>query len=164
LPSGEEEHKKMNRWIILHGVVFLAFVFLTGCQTTPTSKVETTIKTSSEVNPDPSGRASPVVVVVYELRSVSAFNSTDFFSLYDNSDTVLAKDLQRREAFQLTPGESRELKMEFQPGSHFLGVIAAFRNLENAQWRASVEAPPGRTTRFNIQLDPLAVSIVPIKR
>lgn len=127
-------------------------------------KVEVVIEASPDVNPDPTGRPSPIVLLVLELKSTSVFDTADFFALWEHPDTVLAGDVQNVERLQLMPGDARELKMEFQPGSQFLGIVAAYRQLEGARWRNAVETPPDKTTKVVVRLESLEVKIEPKKR
>ena len=84
---------------------------LTACSNvswlrSPTS-IDAQILASFEINPDANGRPSPLVVRIYELKSISAFNDADFFKLYDEEVATLGGDLLSREEFELTPGESK---------------------------------------------------------
>ncbi len=47
---------------------------------------------ASDVNPDAEGRASPVVVRVYQLKEEGAFNSADFFALFDKEQETLGAE------------------------------------------------------------------------
>ena len=50
------------------------------------------INADPSVNPDRGGRPSPIVVRVYELKSVAAFNSADFFSLFDKEQETRSEE------------------------------------------------------------------------
>ena len=71
------------------------------------AQVTGTVEASAQVNPSTSKRPSPLLVRVYELKSVAAFNSADFMSLYQRDQAELAADLLGREEFMLAPGECR---------------------------------------------------------
>jgi type VI secretion system protein VasD len=123
------------------------------------------MEASLYLNPDPGGRPSPVVVRVYQLRSPGAFQNADFFPLYDNEIATLGQNLiTPAEEFQLQPDESREYKTELDLATKYLGVIAAFRDLENARWRAFVKLPDKKKVRLKIKLESLAVSVSTGKR
>ena len=47
------------------------------------AKVVIRIKTSNDLNPDVQGRASPIVLRIYSLKSADAFNNARFFELYE---------------------------------------------------------------------------------
>ena len=107
------------------------------------------LQAASDVNPDAANRPSPVVVRLYLLKGDGLFNATDFFAVYDDEKTALKDDLVARSTeFTLRPGESATVP-EFLPGgdARFLGVIAAYRDYRNAQWRLVVPLPiPERVT------------------
>ena len=87
------------------------------------------------------GRASPVTVVIYHLKSAEAFMLADFFNLYQADSGVVAADLIKRIDMQVQPGQSLELSSEFDPETTHIGILAAFRDIDNATWRTLVEMP-----------------------
>lgn len=129
---------------------FLAVVLaLTGCAGAPKPiEVEGNISAAAELNPDYNGRSSPVVIRVYQLRSASAFQTADFFTIYDEESAALGKDLIFREELELQPGESREYKREMDPETRFVGVLAAFRDVEASTWRSMAEIPEKKFYEF----------------
>jgi len=96
---------------------------------------------SADVNPDASGKPSPVVVRVYQLKGDAAFAMADFFSLFDDETKVLGPELIGREEYLLTPAERRTVELVVPKTARFVGVIAAFRDIRNSQWRVVVPAP-----------------------
>jgi len=96
---------------------------------------------SADINPNRDGRPSPVTVAVYQLKSPDAFMSLDFFNLYDADSGALAADQVQRIDTQVRPGETLPLASEFDPETSHIGIIAAFRDIDNADWRAIVELP-----------------------
>jgi type VI secretion system protein VasD len=131
-----------------------------------TVKVKSTLTVAQELNPDYQGRSSPVNIIVFQLSSADAFSNADFFSLYDPDAAVLGDDLLGRTQLLLQPGEEREWTAEFDRETRFIGVIAAYRDIENAEWRATVELPTkGLIGRFfsknklRIVVDTLAISV-----
>jgi len=106
-----------------------------------TVKVTGEITTAMEVNPDYRARPSPVSLIVFQLASADSFQNADFFSLYDPDSGVLGGDLIQRTQIILQPGEVRPFENEFDEEARFIGIIAAYRDIENAEWRAMVELP-----------------------
>jgi len=132
-----------------------AVVFtLCGCASTPDpTAIKVTLEAAANVNPDVHGRPSPVIVRLYELRSPTAFTNADFFSLYDKDQEILGADLVVKEEIQLTPGEKRSFRRQTQPDTRHIAAIAAFRDLNRAQWRSTAVVPLQQTTRITIRLD-----------
>jgi type VI secretion system protein VasD len=98
-------------------VLLLAAVALCGCAgpgLKPPTKVDVVLQATAGVNPDASGRPSPIALSVYELRAAGKFSAADFLSLHERADQTLAADLVRREEALLAPGESRTLSLRLQ--------------------------------------------------
>src|SRR5262247_1114071 len=117
-----------------------AVALAVGCGSSP-PLLRGAITVAPNVNPDRAGRPSPIVVRVYELKSVAAFNGADFFALFENEQATLSSELIGREEFQLQPAETREYRRQLQPETKFIGVVGAFRDLEQARWRQTVPVP-----------------------
>jgi type VI secretion system protein VasD len=141
---------------------FLIFcgLYLFGCASEPSapppvlppSLVQLQIDASNTVNPGNNGEASPIMLKIYELRESSSFNTADFFALFNNDKAILGGDLVRKSELILKPGESKSL--EIKPGEDVqsLGFFAAFRQLDNAQWRTSVKIEKNQTQLVGIRL------------
>jgi type VI secretion system protein VasD len=125
----------------------------------PPTLINVEIVASAQVNPDGSGRPSPIVVRLYELKGLTRFNATDFYSLYSDDEAQIGGDLGKREQFILRPGSQKNYSHETPADTQYLGVIAAYRNIDRAVWRASVPIPAHRTTNFTILLDTLGLSL-----
>ena len=138
----------------------LAAVLVVGCASTPKpTKVTGKVEASTTINPSASQRPSPLMLRVYELKSPTAFNSADFMSLYQRDQAELAADLVAREELTLAPGESKPWAKMLSPDTKFIGVVAAYRDLEHARWRAIAPVEPGKAQKVLIQADALAVTV-----
>jgi type VI secretion system protein VasD len=109
----------------------------------PTAKAKAamTVAANADVNPDASGRPSPVVVRVYQLRTDGAFKQAEFFALFDDEEKALGQELISRDEFVLAPSEKRTLDVAVADETRYVGVLAAYRDIRNAQWRALIPAP-----------------------
>ena len=121
------------------------------------AQVSGTIQASAQVNPSASKRPSPLLVRIYELKSAAAFNNADFMSLYQRDQTELSTDLLGKDEFVLAPGESKPYAKTLSPDTRFLGVMAAYRNLEHSKWRSVVAVQPGRKQQIVIRAGELSV-------
>jgi type VI secretion system protein VasD len=143
----------------------LSGLLITGCATTAKlmepdpAKVVIRIASSTELNPDMMGRASPIVVRVYELKSDDIFNNADFFALYDEDASILGDDMTARDEMNIPPGENVSIEKELDIEARYIGVIAAYRDLDNAIWRGSIETPLDETTYINVTLGKLSLSV-----
>jgi type VI secretion system protein VasD len=146
--------------ILLAGLAVLA---LAGCgpKAPEPTRVVAKFQASPALNPDFQDRPSPIVVRFYELRSDSVFQTADFFQVYDEETQVLGPHMLAREELEVQPGEIRTLERELRPETQFIGVLAAYRDIEDAQWRASVEVAPNQTNELTVHLGRLEVRIEP---
>jgi type VI secretion system protein VasD len=127
------------------GVTFLVAVLaaLTACSSKPPkpSPTHAQFVVSGDVNPDASGRASPVVVRLFQLRNDGEFASADFFALYDKEKETLGASLIAREEYVLSPGETRKFDIPINAEARFIGVLAAYRDIRSSRWRALSSSP-----------------------
>lgn len=99
------------------------------------TKLDLTLSASDQVNLDLNGRPSPLVVRLLELKHPVAFENADFFSLYERPKASLSPDLVTSEELEVRPGETVDLKLSVEPGSRYVAVLAAYRDLPQTQWR-----------------------------
>ncbi len=97
--------------------------------------IELEIASHRNINPDHSGRPSPVKMKVFELRNNINFEHADFTTLFTNPIQVLGADLLATDEFILIPGETRIIKYMPNLATKYIGVIAGFRQLDRATWR-----------------------------
>jgi type VI secretion system protein VasD len=142
------------RWVLVVCCIALAG----GCRSGP-PLLQGSIKADPTINPDLHGRPSPVVVRVYELKSLEAFNNADFFALFDKESETLGSDLLGREEYDLRPAETRPYKRQLQPDTKFIGVVAAFRDLEHSRWRQAAPVPAKRSVTLTVGLQAQAVTV-----
>jgi type VI secretion system protein VasD len=132
------------------------FTVIGGCSSlspfSDTTKLDLRLQASDDLNPDLAGRPSPIVVRLLELKNPSSFNSAEFFSLYQRPKESLMPDLVSFEEMEVRPGEQRDLKLSVQPGSRYVGVIAAYRDLPEASWRYVVSLQEGEINRVGVVL------------
>lgn len=132
------------------------FTALGGCASlspySDTTKLDLKLQASEDLNPDLHGRPSPIVVRLLELKNPSSFNNADFFSLYQRPKESLMPDLVSFEEMEVRPGEARELKLSVQPGSRYVGVVAAYRDLPEANWRYVVSLEEGEINQAGVML------------
>ncbi len=127
-----------------------AAVAMAGCASAPPkpAAVTLTLQASADVNPDSTGRPSPVVVRIYQLKGDAAFSAAEFFALYDDEQKALGSDLIGKSVeATLRPGETNPVPgFTVDPLAGFVGVIAAYRDYRNAQWRIVVPRPTKSVT------------------
>ncbi|MDR2308135.1 MAG: type VI secretion system lipoprotein TssJ [Paucimonas sp.] len=148
---------RISRTMLRATWALAALFWLAGCSAlspySTMTKLDLTLVATDQLNPDINGRPSPVVVRLYELKRPVAFESTDFFSLYQRPKEILAQDMVASEEHELRPGETLTLKLSIDPESRFVGVMAAYRDLDQAQWRRLQVIRAGERVTANLYLD-----------
>ena len=123
----------------------------------PPASVAGTVQASAQINPSASKRPSPLLIRIYELKSAASFNAADFMSLYQRDQAELGGDLLAKEEFVLNPGETKTFAKTLAPDTRFLGVVAAYRDLEHAKWRSVVATLPNQPQKMTVNAGELAV-------
>lgn len=138
------------------------------------TKLDIRLTAASDLNPDDKGRAAPILVRIYELRSEAGFESADYFTLQQHDKALIGSDLLVREEFIMRPGDVRTIRRKSHPDLAAIGVLAGYRDLAHADWRAvqKVEpAPeaawyravlPAQKLRLQIDLQAQGVRLTPI--
>lgn len=154
----------MTIGIFLRRHVFssILIVVLGACGSAPSpTLIELTIVAAPDVNPDPSGRPSPIFVRFYQLGATGAFETADYFQLHDKDAAILGPSLLDRQELPFTPGTSQKLAITAKPGTTALGVVAAYRDIDRAQWRADAPVATGKKTKLQVQVGKLTLSVSP---
>lgn len=148
-----------GRWPASVRALVLLAALVAGCAKPPppppkpiVTPIALTLIAGADVNPDARGRASPLTVRVYALKSTGAFDSADFFTLFEKDQATLGAEMIQREEMLLRPGESRKLEMTLPADAKALGVIAAYRDLERARWREVQVLEPGIALEVGVNL------------
>jgi type VI secretion system protein VasD len=94
-----------------------------------------TLSASNDVNPDPLGRAAPVIVKIYELSARTTFDYIDFDAAYSNAAVVLSDQLLSSREQVVLPRQSTSLRIELHENTEFIGIVAAYRDIDRAKWK-----------------------------
>src|SRR5262245_31102606 len=121
------------RVIVLGCVLLLAACASSRSERAPV-RTKAYVQAEADLNPDATGRASPIVMRVFELKSDAEFAAADFFALYERERESLGSSLLSRQEYVLKPGEQRELWLPVPRDTAYIGVVAAFRDIRTAKW------------------------------
>jgi type VI secretion system protein VasD len=130
--------------------------------------VEVRVIAAPDINPNRSGRPSPVFLRVFELRDPSKFLNAEFDDVTLRADTTLAATVIGREERMVEPASTVVLALKIDPGTRLLGVVAEYSDLANSRWRATSPAPAGgllamfKDQSLVINLDRQAVSVAAV--
>lgn len=143
-------------------IITLLSVLLFGCSAAnlivePYSKLE--ISAKHNVNPDSNGRPSPVVVYIFELTESTLFENQDFFSIYEDYEKVLGPDLVNKYEVSLTPGKNELYNASMSTKTEYLGIVAAFRDIENSNWRQVIKVDKTGYNTYQVLLEDLSLVV-----
>ena len=146
---------KFKLFLMSFSLLFLAM----GCSTVnkfvpPSTDLK--INVSKNVNPDTSDRPSPVVMKIFELSSRTIFDTQDFFSLYETPEKLLGPDLLKKDELELQPNSVQEYKMSLNRNTRHVGVVVAYRNIDQARWRAVIEVDPTGYDDIDVNVEAIA--------
>ncbi len=122
------------------------FLLMTGCASTPKPPIaQVSLNVQPNINSYATNQiesnASPVVIRLYELNSPTRFNASDFLTVFHEHKTLLVDELVHSEEFILVPGKKQKFNRQLHLNTRYIGVVAAFRNLENSEWRDAIAIP-----------------------
>jgi type VI secretion system protein VasD len=143
-------------------------LFVAGCAKAPVVEppapvtVVVDLAATPDVNPDPSGRASPITVRVHQLADGTEFGKADFFALWQQDAATLGAAALGRHEVPLAPGAASSVTFKLTPAMQSVGVVAAYRDFRKATWRVNVPVPaqpaPGSTIRLAVSVTADAVT------
>ena len=133
---------------------------LASCASAPKPVVvKLTMEAASGINPDQRGRPSPVALKLFELKSLSSFERSDFFSLFDRERETLGPELVARDEFVIKPGDRIMQERKLTPETKFIGIVVGYRDLERSQWRLSIPVEGAGGKPIVIEVDSNRVAL-----
>lgn len=125
---------------ITSNLLIVLAVLLTGCSSItqavlPNHRLVANISTSPSLNPNEKGRPSPLTVYLYQLKETEAFNSAEFFDLYEKGKETLGEDYIAVSKLNLRPKIESRLVLRLKPDVKYIGVVAGYYNMQNTTWR-----------------------------
>ncbi len=139
-------------------------LLLSGCggkEPPPPPVLELTIIGGANQNADSSGKPSPIALRLYELTGTGKFERADAFALIDRDKATLGGDSAVSEEFLIAPGETRPVTHALLPNAQFVGIIAVYRDIDRAVWRATAPVARNGVTKLVVRTDALKVTLTP---
>lgn len=150
--------KNKIKWLLLSMLMLTLTLTLVACASNPPGAA-LTLQAAKYLNPDINGEASPVVVTLYQLKSPFGFNNADYDSLAANSAHVLGTALIDKQTTEIRPGQITGLNLALIQGTNYIGIVAAYRNIDQTHWHTAVKLPPGsRKIKLFINLEAAGIS------
>lgn len=140
---------------------------LSGCSWFRTSPTELVLQITvgTRINVNELDQATPIVVRLYDLKVAEGFLGADFFDLYDRETTRLGGDLLGRTETILIPGRNVEQPRRTVPEeARFIGALAAFREIEGAEWRVATPLRLNRVNNLTLAVEARSITFRPTRR
>lgn len=142
----------MIKFIKLTSCILL-ILFIFGCSSQKKAvSLDAKFQTAAGINPDIKQNPSPINVVIYQLKSASRFQNADFFSLYNNASKALGEDLLETTEAEIKPKAALKKNYALFPETKYIGIVAAYRDIDNANWRRLVELPKKKKVSIGVDL------------
>lgn len=152
----------LSRRVLVLGTASL----LAGCGAAPAPRQTTLgmrILVDGDANRGPAGQPLPILVRLYALRSDMEFQQTDFLTLFNAEPQALGQSLVSRKEFVIPPGGTEVYVDNLPTEAVFVGVMAAFRSVDQAQWRAISPLQPGVVNDLQVNVVDLQVVVQVVK-
>jgi len=128
----------------------------------PPAVLTLTMIGGADQNADPSGKAAPVAVKVYQLAATAKFESSDWTALTEHEQQTLGQDeAAAAQQFVVAPGETQTQTFQLKNGVQAIGIVALYRDIDRAQWRADAAAADSGPTKLTLTIAALAVTLKP---
>lgn len=93
----------------------------------------------SDINPDESGKASPLFIRMYELKAPKSMKQADFIDIYERDKELLGEDLVAvHKLKRFKPGESRTEHYVLDKNANYVAYYAEFLNFKDSKYKVIV--------------------------
>jgi len=154
--------------LLLFISLFLTAVTLSACSSSSEEEdpieVKLLLKASDNINPSQVSKSNPVVVSLYQLKSIEAFKSSQVLDLYEKDISILADDLVNKQVIgSVLPKGKRAITLAIAPGTKYIAVFVQFSNYSQAKAKAWLKLKEiDDIEQINISIDSLTVNIEPV--
>ena len=125
----------------------------------PPAVLTLVITGAADQNPDINGAPAPIAIRIYQLTATAKFERGDVFALTEHEQQTLGTDNAGSQEFVISPGESRTLKFELKPQVQAIGVVALYRDIDQAQWRADAPVATSGPSMLALKIAKLAIAL-----
>ena len=115
------------------------------------TELQSSIIASSKLNPNSEKRPSPLLLSFYELKTALPFKSLNFYQLSQGNHKHLGSSLLDINEIEIRPGETRSYKQKLNENTRYLGIVAAYQNLDSSLWKQIIPIPKAQR-KFKIKL------------
>lgn len=93
----------------------------------------------TDINPDESGKASPLFIRMYELKTSKSMKRADFIDIYERDKELLGEDLVAvHKLKRFKPGENRTEHYVLDKKANYVAYYAEFLNFKDSKYKVIV--------------------------
>lgn len=140
--------------------ITLLFTVLTACQSMNgavggyfglDTDLEITFEVDADINPDEMGKASPLFIRMYELKSQKMMKKADFIELYERDKEVLGADMIAVHKLKhFKPGKARAEHFVLDPKTRYVALYGEFLEFKNASYRLIIPVVANNVFRNSV--------------
>jgi type VI secretion system protein VasD len=134
-------------------LVLTLTIVLAACSQPYGNQTGVKIATASYLNPDINGKAAPVALTIYELRSQNYFNAASYTDLANSATDTLKTSLIDLHPYELQPGSDKNINLYISKQTRYIGLTAGYRNINSATWKKLITLNKNKTNNININLE-----------
>lgn len=138
-------HRGLGR-VIKTFIVAMASLSLIACswssKTETVNNITVEMSTAKDINPNDQGVGNPLRIMIYALKSPDEFTNSDFFTITEENTPSLQQQMEKVYDGIVVPNKKK--KIDLMPNNDItaIGVIAAYRDIEKAEWKAVISPLP----------------------
>jgi type VI secretion system protein VasD len=136
-------------------VIFVLLITLSSCSLMnlvppdPTI-LKLTLVADKSLNPMPNQLSAPLQVHTFVLRTQSLFMQTDAETIIQKSGVIFGPDLLDKRLNVLDPGAKDTFEIKLPSDTYFVGVVAAFRQIEFAKAKKLIRIQPQQVNKIQL--------------
>lgn len=143
-------------------LVFGSMMAVAGCGTlksAPKTSAAITILATDTINPSSTGLSSPVLLRIFALKTATAFLQRDFGAIFGGNAEALGDDLVSKREYLIQPGATIKYEEQLPPEVTVIGIVAGFRSIDTAQWRAQLPIKENGVNHISVKVDNINVTV-----
>lgn len=133
---------RATQYLFLVLVTLLTIACSSKVKPEKAEKLIVEIATAADINPNDKGVANPLRIALYTLKSTDEFQSSDFFTITEENTPSLKEQMDNVFDRIMLPSETKKIELTLDAGVAAIGIVAAYREIEQAEWKAVIYPLP----------------------
>ncbi len=107
----------------------------------------------ADINPDELGKASPLFIRMYELKSKKMMKKSDFIELYERDKEVLGADMTAVHKLKhFKPGENRTEHFVLSPKTRYVALYGEFLEFKDSKYKLIIPVVANNVFRNSVTI------------